>query len=123
MGQIDSALVCYQKSALLLERSTKEHVVNQGFIRAWIAELLVARQRIKLAYVFFRAAYIKWHQTAPPRAAQMHAMAAQFASRAGGATEMDDAAIESLVIDWILGQEVDSRIENLNVEDREMRHG
>jgi tetratricopeptide (TPR) repeat protein len=48
MGQVDSALACYQKSALLLERARVQHAMNQGFIRAWVAELLVARQQITL---------------------------------------------------------------------------
>ncbi len=35
MGQIESALTCYQKSALLLEKNPQyEHVMNQGYIKS-----------------------------------------------------------------------------------------
>jgi hypothetical protein len=107
MGQVDTALVCYQKSALLLEKARVEHVINQGFIRAWVAELLVARQQITLAFVFFRAAYLKWQQTAPLRAAQVKEVAQQFKDRVRDATEIDDSSVEGIWIRWILGENVD----------------
>src|SRR5262249_8668622 len=69
MGQTDEALVCYQKSALLIEKNPiLENVLDQGFIRLWIAELLVGRRQFWLASNFFRAAQLKWRDTAPPRA-------------------------------------------------------
>ena len=109
MGQVDSALVCYQKSALLLEKARLEHTINQGFIRAWVAELLVARQQITLAYVFYRAAYLKWRQASPPRAAQVKQVAQQFKDRISESADTDDSSVEGMWIDWTLGENVDAK--------------
>jgi tetratricopeptide (TPR) repeat protein len=43
MGQIDPAIICYRKSAILLQGDEDQHVENQGFIRRWIGELLLAK--------------------------------------------------------------------------------
>jgi len=109
MGQVDSALACYQKSALLLERARVEHVLNQGYIRAWAAELLVARQQITLAYVFYRAAYLKWQQAAPPKAARVKEVAQQFKARVNESVDLEDSSVEGIWIDWILGENVDAK--------------
>jgi tetratricopeptide (TPR) repeat protein len=109
MGQVDTALICYQKSALLLEKARVEHVINQGFIRAWVAELLVARQQITLAFVFFRAAYLKWQQTAPLRAAQVKEIAQQFKDRINDSAEIDDSSVEGIWIGWTLGENLDEK--------------
>jgi hypothetical protein len=85
MGQIDAALICYQKSAILVEKS--RHVVNQGFIRQWIGELLVSRQQFGLAALFFRAAYLKWEHASPPRASRAMQLAARGENRFGMATQ------------------------------------
>jgi hypothetical protein len=72
MGQFDSAIVCYQKSAIFIERDPRsEYLMNQGFIRRWIAEGLITRNENKLAGIFLEAARLKWEQVAPPRAAQI----------------------------------------------------
>ncbi|OFV97190.1 MAG: hypothetical protein A3H28_00440 [Acidobacteria bacterium RIFCSPLOWO2_02_FULL_61_28] len=110
MGQIDSALICYQKSALLIEKDPKrEHVLNQGFIRAWIGELFVAREQFRLAAVFFRAAYLKWEQVAPPRASKVMQLAEQIKNRLADAVQIDDRDIERICLDWILGRSVDAQ--------------
>jgi tetratricopeptide (TPR) repeat protein len=108
MGQIDEALVCYQKSALLLEKAPTEHVKNQGFIRAWIAELLLARKEPRLAYAFYRAAYLKWQQTAPPRAAQVEQASLQLRTRVSDWKKLDDTSVNLICLDWILGKSVDA---------------
>jgi tetratricopeptide (TPR) repeat protein len=108
MGQIDEALVCYQKSALVLERAPSEHVVNQGFIRAWIAELLVARKQFLLAYNFYRAAYLKWKETAPTRATALEKVAQEVRNRISSSRKPDDASVERICLDWILGKQVDA---------------
>jgi hypothetical protein len=108
MGQINSALVCYQKSALLLERNPKsEHVLNQGFARAWIGELLVAREQFRLADVFFRAAYRKWEHISPPRAAGVLQLSGQVRTRFVGPDRRDDDELEKVCFDWILGRSLD----------------
>jgi tetratricopeptide (TPR) repeat protein len=109
MGQVDSALACYQKSALLLERARVEHVINQGYIRSWVAELLVARQQITLAYVFYRAAYLKWHQAAPPRANRVKELAQQFRDRVKESIELEDSTVDGVWVDWTLGENVDAK--------------
>jgi tetratricopeptide (TPR) repeat protein len=109
MGQADSALTCYQKSALLLERARVEHVVNQGYIRSWVAELLVAREQITLAYVFYRAAYLKWQQAAPPRASRVKEIAQQFRDRVSESIDLEDSSVEGIWIDWMLGENVDKK--------------
>jgi tetratricopeptide (TPR) repeat protein len=108
MGQIDQALVCYQKSALLLEKATGAYVTNQGFIRGWIAELLVARNQLSLAYAFYRAAYRKWERTAPPRAAIAEQLAMRLKNRLEGSKKPDDESAERLFLDWILGKHLDA---------------
>jgi tetratricopeptide (TPR) repeat protein len=112
MGQIEEALACYQKSALLLEKARHEHVVNQGYIRAWVAELLVAREQTKLAYAFYRAAYLKWRQTSPPRASRVEQNVRLLKSRIGDSHKLDEAA-ETICRDWILGKHVDADLREL----------
>ncbi|MCY3736837.1 MAG: NB-ARC domain-containing protein [Gemmatimonadaceae bacterium] len=65
------ALICYVKSAQLLEgsRSPKEHL-NKGYIRYWIGELLVHQGQLELAAACYRAAMCKWTECSPPRASQ-----------------------------------------------------
>src|SRR5450432_918836 len=51
MGQVEPALVCYQKSALILERrSASGNVLNKGYVRMWIGELLYGRGELTLAF-------------------------------------------------------------------------
>ena len=109
MGQIDSALACYQKSALLLEKARVQRAINQGFIRAWVAELLVARQQITLAYIFYRAAYLKWQQAAPPRATMVKQTMRQFRDRVSSSTNVDDLRVEAAWTDWMLGEDIDAK--------------
>jgi tetratricopeptide (TPR) repeat protein len=110
MGQIEDALICYQKSALLLEKDRAEHVVNEGFVRAWIAELLLSRKQLRLGYAFYRAAYRKWKQTAPPRAAQVEKISLQLKQRLGNSPSIDDSEAERICVDWIVGKYLDSDI-------------
>jgi len=110
MGQIDAALVCYQKSALLIEKATQEHVLNQGFIRAWVGELLVAREQFNLAYIFFRAAYLRWEHVSPPRAAQLKQFSLQIQRRVTDVAQIPDSRVERIFVDWILGHNVDAKL-------------
>ena len=70
-GQLDKALVCYVKSAQLLEegRTHADHM-NKGYIRYWIAELLLRQGDLELAAASYRAAECMWSDSSPPRAAQ-----------------------------------------------------
>ena len=112
MGQVDSALVCYQKSALLIEKYIQsEHVLNQGYVRAWIGELLVARSQIKLAEVFYRAAQFKWEIVSPPKAAHVSLLRKELRPRIPSSFQISDHEVESICLDWIMGDPIDARFE------------
>ena len=65
----EDALVCYAKSAQLLEPSTNSrNQLNRGYIREWIAELLVEKGDLDLAAASYRAAVCIWEGISPPRA-------------------------------------------------------
>ena len=72
-GRLDEALVCYVKSAQLLEES-RTHLdrLNKGYIRSWIAELLVQQEEFELAAASYRAAVCMWSDPSPSRASQMN---------------------------------------------------
>jgi tetratricopeptide (TPR) repeat protein len=108
MGQSDAALTCYQKSALLIEKDPRnQRVLNQGYIRLWIGELLIARQQFRLARVFFKAAHLKWRDVYPARAAGALDLARQIEQRSV-LKRTDDDAVERTCLDWILGRNLDS---------------
>ena len=73
-GRFEEALVCYIKSAQFLEdgRTNRDHL-NKGYIREWIAELLVKKEEFELAAASYRAAVCIWNKISPPRAAQAKA--------------------------------------------------
>ena len=69
--RLDEALVCYVKSAQLLEESrTPSDRLNKGYIRSWIAELLLQQEKFELAAASYRAAVCMWVDSSPPRAVQ-----------------------------------------------------
>jgi len=108
MGQVEWALVCYQKSALIIERNpVTEHVVNQAYIRAWIGELLIAREEMALAYVFLYAAARRWKRVAPPKVSSVLSLMKQIEDRLGGPLTVTEERAEKLCLDWILGRTVD----------------
>ena len=45
-------------------------LLNKGYIRSWIAELLVLQEEFDLAAASYRAAMYRWEDSSPPRAAQ-----------------------------------------------------
>ena len=106
MGQTESALVCYQKSALLLERSSaQENVLNRGYGRAWIGELLAGRGELRVAYAFLRSALLLWEGAAPPKTVQVLRMIEGIVVR-GGRPQIKDREIENVCIRWILGSDL-----------------
>lgn len=117
MGQIESALACFQKSALLIERNpAREHFINQAYIRTWIGELLAGREEFKLAYVFLHAAGVRWRQAAPPKAKATSHLMAQLETRLGYTMKIKDDEADRICLSWVLGQTVDlgsSRLQRL----------
>jgi tetratricopeptide (TPR) repeat protein len=107
MGQIDSALVCYQKSALIMERDpVGEHVMNQAYIRTWIGELLIGRGEYGAASMFLKAALWRWEHVAPPKAEVVSALLRQIDDRWGAKLVTYEQA-EGVCLDWILGRDID----------------
>jgi tetratricopeptide (TPR) repeat protein len=105
MGQVDSALICYQKSALLIEKASKsDRILNQGYIRRWIGELLVARKEHRLAGIFLEAARLKWEQVSPPKAAQIVILQRQLGNHLFDSSNMSKQSIEKAFLDWMSGR-------------------
>jgi tetratricopeptide (TPR) repeat protein len=108
MGQIDSALVCYQKSALLIERSQATvNVTNKAYSRTWIGELLAGRGELTLAYAFLRNAFRLWEQVAPPKALTVSRQIMDIEARAGSPFQIKDREIDKVCLEWILGGDVE----------------
>ena len=67
-GRLDEARVAYVKSAQLLEKDDgPDAQLNRGYIRDWIAELLVEQREYGLAAAAYRAAVCMWEDCSPPR--------------------------------------------------------
>ena len=72
MGQNEPALICYTKSANLIEREYEDSDrENQAYIRQWIGELLFAKDERETAAFFLQAAVEIWRAVSPPRAAKL----------------------------------------------------
>ncbi len=99
MGQIDPALICYGKSAQLIEKEHEDSdIENQAYIRQWIAELLNEKGEDDAALFFFTAALGKWRMVSPPKAGKIERVLEQgFADREhpGG------SQAEHFVMRWI----------------------
>jgi len=105
MGQIDQALICYQKSALLIEKKDTGHrVYNQGFVRKWIGEVLLSKNNVVLGAAFLRAAYLKWKGTAPPLAEEAFEMYLEIERSCEALTHLSDDKVEEMSLDWIFSR-------------------
>lgn len=100
MGQIDGALACYKKSAILIERRVIEsHVENQAYIRQWIGELLKSQGEYDLGLVFLEASLSKWQIVSPPKYDRLRrAIYTDYPDWPG---PPDDASAERRVQAWI----------------------
>jgi tetratricopeptide (TPR) repeat protein len=108
VGQIEPALVCYQKSALIIERNTiTESVTNQAYIRMWIGELLVGRSEFQLAATFLRAAIRRWERLAPSKAEEAMAILKQIEGHLDRSVQLSNKEAERICLDWILGRDID----------------
>ena len=71
VGRLDHALICYIKSARLLEAKREPSSrLNKGYIRLWFGELLEDRAEYELSAAMYRASVHMWHDSSPPRADQ-----------------------------------------------------
>jgi tetratricopeptide (TPR) repeat protein len=107
MGQIEPALVCYRKSAMLLQNVGNTHVENQGFIRYWIGQLLIAKGDFCTAKHFLDAAKLKWILVAPVRISEVDDALSRTAGYLGQCPSLDDRNTERFCIAWIFGRERD----------------
>jgi tetratricopeptide (TPR) repeat protein len=109
MGQVDSALICYQKAALLIEKNPKhEHIVNQGYARRWIGELLLAQKQNRLAAIFLEAARLKWEKVSPPMERTIRQLQNHLGADLPPVRGMSEYSIERTCLDWISGRLADA---------------
>jgi tetratricopeptide (TPR) repeat protein len=71
-AQIDNALICYRKSAELLEKSQYD-ALNRGYIRQWVGEALIKKGQLEDGAMFLRAGHLVWNGFIPSRAASLAA--------------------------------------------------
>jgi uncharacterized protein HemY len=105
MGQIDPALVCYKKSAMLLQSRRSQHAENQGFIRSWIGQLLLAKGEYCPAKTFLEAAIQKWTLVCPRRAESLLETLGQMESHTQDCQELTPENAERYAVAWIYGRE------------------
>jgi tetratricopeptide (TPR) repeat protein len=108
MDRADEALICYQKSALLVERSDSgEHAVNFGFARLWIGEVLLSKGQKRLALTFLEAARRRWQDVSPPLMRVVEALQEKLGEEA---IELRDSSenVEKICRKWIFGAYLDS---------------
>lgn len=113
MGQVRNALICYQKSALLIEKNVEhEHVMNQGYVRLWIGELLLSKNQRALGTLFLDAARRKWEVVAPTRARRLEEMLRQICTLEGSVLQgREPRDSETACRDWIRGRNLDELFE------------
>ena len=108
MDRFDEALVCYTKSAQLLEGG-RDYVdrLNKGYVRYWLAEVFVKRGQLDLAAAAYRAAVCLWKDCSPPRAAEaeerLEALVAQHAELQGYIHQVD-WKVEGAFGEWLARQ-------------------
>ena len=106
MGQIDPALVCYRKSAILLENDRElNHTENKAFARKWIGELLIARGEFCVAKTFLEASKLKWELVSPPRIAEIDLALLAIQDKTANCPTLVGENIERFCIAWIFGRE------------------
>jgi tetratricopeptide (TPR) repeat protein len=103
LGQIESALICYRKSAVLIERATGEQVRNQGYARMWIGEIFAAQSQFRIAEAFFQAARMKWEQISPAKSIEAGSMLCEIQSRLNG-SKIEPTRAEEICLNWINGR-------------------
>ena len=108
LNRLDEALVCYIKSAKILEtKAEPDSRLNKGYIRLWFGELLEARFEPEMAAVMYRAAHSMWHDSSPPRADGAYSKLMALASaRPSLDTYMDEqeGRVEALYSEWLSRQ-------------------
>lgn len=115
MGQIDPAIICYRKSAVLIERGSSRHLTNQGYIRKWIGELLIMKNDYCVAKAFLEAAKQKWIIVAPPLVVGIDSALDKIRDNASGCRFLSSEDSERFFVAWIYGREAEFVPENGHV--------
>ncbi len=111
----DAALICYRKSAILLEKDQElNHVENKAFARKWIGELLIYKGEFCLAKTFLDASRSKWEIISPPRVAEIDRVLGSIRDKIAECKLLIGEDIERFCIAWIFGR--DTEFETLNEE-------
>ena len=101
MGQVDSAITCYKKSAKLLQtRLYDSNVENQAYIRQWFGELLKRRGDVENSIIFMEAAFAKWKVVSIPKAEKVKRDL--YAEYPEWVMPLDFAASERRAVAWIM---------------------
>jgi tetratricopeptide (TPR) repeat protein len=110
MGQIDPALICYRKSAILLEKDQSlNNTENKAFARKWIGELLIIKSQFCLAKTFLDASKLKWEIVSPPRVAETDRILNSIREKTSDCDELIGEDLERFCIAWIFGRESEFR--------------
>lgn len=104
-GKLDEAMVCYIKSAQLLQQG-HDHMdqLNRGYVRLWIAELFIDRNEDELAASFLRAAMCMWEKCSPPRSAHVKDKLVAIIGKRGELSEYLEEAdwkVEGAFLRWL----------------------
>ncbi len=106
MGQIDPALICYRKSAILLEKDQNlNHTENKAFVREWIGELLIDKSQFCLAKTFLEASRLKWEVVSPPRTVEIDRILDTIRDKTSDCNLLMGEDIERFCIAWVFGRE------------------
>jgi tetratricopeptide (TPR) repeat protein len=104
-GRLDEALLCFKKSARILENASDSNVlINLGWAASWIGQVLEKQQRFEAAYVAFRRAAMKWKIPSPPRAKKAMEDAIRMRSKLPGNANIpaDDWECNRSYLDWLI---------------------
>ena len=100
MGQINQALICYRKSAQIIEEEVhSDSLANKGYIRDWVGELMYLKGHKELASAGFSAAVHCWELIAPPKAESIERRF--YASEFEGLAPLPRDAAEKRFLSWI----------------------
>ena len=104
-NQLEDTEICYRKSAQLLEgNSSYLEQLNRGYIRFWVAELMLQMKDLDLAVASFRAAECIWETSSPPRAVQANAKLGSLVDEHPEFrcyVQMDDWKVEEKFRGWL----------------------
>jgi tetratricopeptide (TPR) repeat protein len=104
MGDLEGALTCYQKSAIIIEKDrVHEHTLNQGFVRLWVGEVFIGKKNMKIGLEFLEAARRKWEQVNPLEALRIAGLQEQIEGFSDILRERSNR-VESRFRDWIVGK-------------------